>query len=800
LINLIGPDGKPWELDNDDPAALDEAFRQGFKRPVDPVSKSGLETAGETGAAGVLGAVEGLTGGLSDVVMGLAARPDRSGFVDPAARAGIREARKLKEEHPVARGAGELVGSFVPWGAATAAIEGPRAATALGRVAQKTLGGAATGALYGAGSTLGDTALQDSPQLTAEKLVASAGLGALLGGAGSGIFGALEEGAGAALSKLGGVKANKTLEDFANDRAVAATRATQKAVDKLGDARVNEVGQMLRERGHLSTPDRMLESLGADIEKTGALKGSFLDAADAGAVKPNWNEASKALDEYEAALSPLQREEAASHLSKARTALEDIATDPKRGTWRDFDQWKRDLQSKASYSRGAVEDNLALDLKRNLAGKAREELDRQLVPALGNQGEAFLESKRVYGLLKDAEKLAKSGAGRGEGIHMKDLLLGGILGGGHPGGLAAAIGAKFMREHGPAVVAKLADAIAKSPALAATAASFSKAVPEVASRVGPYGETLMQAAARSPAVALATHMTMAHVDPSYAATAQMAGLEPESPEQHDAAIARAGNLAAVGATAHDVDGAIDRHIDQALKGTRAPTSPSRALAKQDFGAMRMRREASDAHDKRTEEIRQLAGDPNALLDRLSKNLEKLGPVAPGVSAALTSQANVAVQYLAKAAERPLKPGPLARDWVPTETERHEFTQKLEAVQDPMSVLKHAAAGTLTQNQVDALKAVYPGLAKAVGEKALMRAMAAKPGEVPYRARLMLSMLTGVDLDGSTSQAVLASNQLANRGNKQSQENAAPQSSGARSEMTLASRMALPSQRRELESE
>ena len=216
--------------------------------------------------------------------------------------------------------------------------------------------------------------------------------------------------------------------------------------------------------------------------------------------------------------------------------------------------------------------------------------------------------------------------------------------------------------------------------------------------------------------------------------------------------------------------------------------------------MRMRRDAAAAHDKRTEEIRQLAADPNAFLDRVSKNLERVGPVAPGVSAALTAQAHTAVQYLAQAAQRPVKPGPLAHDWTPTESERHEFAQKLEAVQDPMSVLRHAAAGTLTPVQIEALRTVYPGLAKAIGEKALMQAMAKKPSEVPYRARLMLSMLTGADVDGSTSQAALASNQLANHGNKQSQENAAPQSSGARSEMTLASRMALPSQRRELETE
>ncbi len=815
-INLVGPDGAPWVLDNDDPAALDEALRQGFKMPVAPREKSELEQLGEGVAAGTLGAVEGLSGGLFGTAVGLAAKPDRTGFVDPGARARAKEVRRLDEENPVATGAGELAGMlFSPIGQLSGGIRtGIGATTKAGKLAASGLGGAVEGSLFGAGATLSDAMLGDA-ELTADKLIAGAGLGALLGAGGGSAFAGIEEGVRAVLPKLGKAVsgAQGTLDELANDLAIKATRAQQSVINRVGETKLAEAAKVLRDRGHLnasSSSDDILKSLTKDREEVGKQLGKFIDDADAAAKTPTYSQLLTRLDDFQKGLNPLERQAVAADLKAAREAVLELGARPVNATgkggsaFRAFDDLKQTIQAKAKFSQGPVPlDDVQFGLRRQLAGIFRDELDQQLLPQLGSDAaKKFTDSKAVYGALKDAERLATSGVGRakpgGFGLGLYDLLAGVMGGSFHPAGIAAAVASKFMRERAPAIISKVADSVSRSPALKAVAESMGTQIAGVSPRLGPYGPALAQAFARSPEEGLAMHLTMAQVDPNYSATAQAVGLTHESPEEKSATLGRAQGLASLAGTVRSGEQQIGKYLDQVMKGSGSEAQSRKVLGRQDFGEKRMRRDAEAAHTQRVKEVRELATNPEALLERIAKNLEAVGPVAPGVASALAARANVAVQYLAKAAEVPPKPGPLAPDWVPTEAERNEFTQKLEVVEDPMSVMRHAAAGTLTDMQVEALKTVYPSLWQSMSEAALAK-VAEGPKEVPYSARLMLSVLTGIDVDGSLSFEAIVSNQNAIRATKQKEpENAAPQSPGARSEMTLAGRMATPEQRREME--
>jgi hypothetical protein len=135
--------------------------------------------------------------------------------------------------------------------------------------------------------------------------------------------------------------------------------------------------------------------------------------------------------------------------------------------------------------------------------------------------------------------------------------------------------------------------------------------------------------------------------------------------------------------------------------------------------------------------------------------------------------------------------------VATEAEQHEFAQKLEAVERPMSVLKHAASGTLVPAQWEAVQAVYPLLARQIQDMAMER-LADPPKDVPYRARLMLSMITGIDVDGSMGAAV-ALNQQAIASAESKRSTMGPPDAKQR-DLTLASRAATPGQRREMETD
>lgn len=751
---------------------------------MESVKGAAAEAAPIVNALG-LGALQGTTAGGYGAYVG-ATQPHET-------KAAVL---KAMEESPIAAGVGEFAGMVAsPLNKLAPAIEGTRAATTLGRLGQKALSGGVIGTLYGAGNTVSDAALGDT-QLTAEKLIAGAGLGAVLGSLGGGVGGAIEEGAARLLPKLSTVikGGQSALDDVADHATLKAFRNTAKELRKYSDADIEDAIATVRERGHLKlSPEAMEKSIAADVAKVGPAKGAFLDAADK-ASRPDFAAALRGLDQHIADLSPLEREAIGPSLKKARTALEDIATDPKLGTWRALDKWKQDLQAAAKFSRGAAEDDLALGLKRRLAGFARSEVDRQLVPALGAEGQAFLDTKKLYGSLKTAERLAGTGAGRGTSFNLVDIASSIGLGGVHPFGLIGGLGTKLLREHGAAIIAQTADRLSKSPAMKAVAASFAATLPTTAPKLGAYGPALMLAAQRSPELALAQHIVTAQVDPAYAASAQLAGLRPEAPDEHAASLARATDIAATHAALAEHDRAVDEGLQHVVKGTKPPARPA-VLNTQDFGAKRMRQESTEAHRRRVDEIRNLATDPQALLDRSAKNLAAFGAVAPAVSAAMTATAHRAVAYLASQAETPPKPGPLAKEWVPTQTERHAFGLKLEAVQDPISLLRHAARGTLTRPTLDAVRAVFPAFAEHVKTRALERLVSGE--KMSYRARLMLSLLSGVSADGTTRPEAIAANQRAIAGavGKPSEQMGAA-TEGA--ELGDANRMATPGQRREME--
>jgi hypothetical protein len=794
--DLIGPDGRKYTLDNEDPKALDDALKSGFRveTPEAPqtFSESAMETALDVapsvGAAGV-GALQGVSAGT---------------FRATLPKADQQRLAKLEGEHPIASGAGELGGMLVsPINAVGELVAPGRAATVAGRIGQGSLKGAAVGSLFGAGQTVSDASLGDT-EMTADKVLAHVGLGALLGAAGGGLGSAIEEGVSGVVSKLSKSTNNAqgVLDELADNTAITSTKANQQLIQKLGEERVSAAAKTMRNEGLLgSTPQDILGKAEKRISEVGAEKGNILELAEAGGAKPDKLAVLKRLDEMESGLNSLQRKSIGKDLGELRDAL----SGPEGDSFKSLDDLRQSVAKRGKFSSGpAGVDDEALALKRQLAGTLRDEIDRQLVPQLGSDiGKHWGDTKALYGSLKDVATLAKKGASYSKpsgvfGLGLYDLLTGIAGGAVHPLGFAAALGSKFMREYGPGVIAKTADKVAKSASLATVARSFANTLPVNAPKLGSYGPALLNALAQSPEHALATHMVLAQVDPTYSSTAQLAGLTPESPVEHTAALTRAHSLVEMKAAAQETDKAIDRHLAAVFRGSGSH-EPSNALAHQDFGMMRMRRGAEASHEKRADEIRQLAADPNALVERISQNLQHVGPVAPAVSAQLTNRAANAVQYLAQACAVPPKPGPLAHDWVTPEADRHDFAQKLEVVEDPLSVLRHASSGALTEGQVEALRAVYPRLAQEIADRALMK-LTESPARVPYSARLMVNMLTGVDPDGTFSGEAIAANQTAIASGMRREAQGSQGVPKAADEMSLAQRTATPTQRREFAQE
>lgn len=159
---------------------------------------------------------------------------------------------------------------------------------------------------------------------------------------------------------------------------------------------------------------------------------------------------------------------------------------------------------------------------------------------------------------------------------------------------------------------------------------------------------------------------------------------------------------------------------------------------------------------RIQQVQQFAQDPQFAQDALAKHTQGLQEHAPQTAQAAQLTAVRGASFLAgklpaqpvHALGKPL-PVPDAQKWT--------FNRYYEAVNQPTSILQHAAAGTLTPLDVEAVRAVYPELLTQMQTAALEKVTAHK-GAVPYRSRLMLSMLLGADLDGTLSSKAIQANQ------------------------------------------
>jgi hypothetical protein len=157
--------------------------------------------------------------------------------------------------------------------------------------------------------------------------------------------------------------------------------------------------------------------------------------------------------------------------------------------------------------------------------------------------------------------------------------------------------------------------------------------------------------------------------------------------------------------------------------------------------------ATVTFERRVREIQSLAQDPEQLHRALLDQNGDLDEHAPETAQALTVASARAVMFLASKIPNAPQRGPLAPKWQPSDAEIAKFNRYYEAVQRPASILKQAAAGTLTREAVEAVATVYPELFGSI-QAAIVDKLASHRGDVPYESKLMAGMILGQDLDGT----------------------------------------------------
>lgn len=219
-------------------------------------------------------------------------------------------------------------------------------------------------------------------------------------------------------------------------------------------------------------------------------------------------------------------------------------------------------------------------------------------------------------------------------------------------------------------------------------------------------------------------------------------------------------LAALERVGQRVSSAIDTGVGTLVRGGARASSVGRAEVNAGIArAFGMSPEdAAKAHAKHVAQIGRMS-DPEIAHRTLVGANGEIDAHAPDTSQAMTLTMARAVAFLQGKVPQPPQQGPLAGEWQPSRADVARYARYWEAVNNPLVVLKQAAAGTLTPEAVEAVQVVYPELLAKVRQQLLQKLTSVR-GPIAYQQRLMVSMVLGFDVDGSFSPSALAANTVA----------------------------------------
>ena len=690
--------------------------------------------------AGAAGAARGLTFGLSDAAL--------TDF-DPTLRDPLNA---LREVNPNASLAGELAGAVAPTllsggaGAAGAArglsvggaVRGlgaiPRGATALGGLAERgvarivgegatsTLGaaaqrglslgarGAAEGALYGAGHEVSEAALGDY-EATAERLMAGAKSGALMGLAVGGALGAsgpLLRGAASKADDVleavrvpsseagGGVR--QKLSEVAEDRAfksLSPTKADERAAQrfagdpkaigegarKIGRHMLDELPAEMGKRFELASTEEIAEAAGRRAKAIGEKLGAKLDKLDEAfppskfgapandGFLPRVDTIAKRVNDE--VLAPLRQlpgyEGVISHVDGYLASLSDKAGSGEV-TFSRLQKIRAGLDDLIYRGKQPnVNPSPAIEELRKVRGIIESELIESGERAAATKGEAFAaeykDLKSRYQSMRFAEKVATEAEMRGASnrtISMTDYLAGvGGLALGQPAlGVLAPLANKMGRERGNQVIAGLLDRATRLRQVETQAAS------------------------------------------------------------------------------------IDRKIEKGVRSFFAPAQVPRGTAAVPAIATAP---LAVSYSRAVERVKSHEADPQKLAARMATRIGDLADHAPKVSAAAAAIEARKVSYLASKippGHRPmegLQPH-LAKPKV-SDAEKAKFLRHVRGAEEPLSILDDLKAGKLSREGIDAVRTLYPSLYEGVRSRAL-ESLAKSKEPVPYQKQVQLGILFG----------------------------------------------------------
>jgi hypothetical protein len=767
---------------------LDTALAAGYSYE-DPAEAAARRRRTERGTLGqkaitfAEGVGRGATVGLSDVALTTALGDDyRQGALE------------RKQENPYTAGTGEvagLVGGALATGGVTGAVSAPArgmaaagrvaehavagglarlgvtGATRLGRVGARALalgaGGAAEGAVYGAGQALSRTALDGSP-LTAEKVMGLMGHEALLGAGGAMLIGggirAVQAGSKAVARRTvaGSPSLRSTARQLADESAVKAIGARGSDLRRLGKTaekaqnEISEIGQELLSYKFRSGPKKgeklfqwasKAEDFADDLalakretgEALGAVKKQIDDAARANPdVAPDMRGylkrvRSEVIEPLENSMVPAVRARAA----KVSEALEGLSARVDAPTptvrladgsiqvrertplsFEELDAFRRELRSVFQPPKPS-----GGGLPAPVPDHAQylERAERMLADELDTAAEKALEkmgrNPAEYSSLKSQYKNFRQASDIADKASLQDLGNRAVSPSDYAMGMASGLGALMSGNVG---------------ALALGAA-------------GTVAHKLIRERGRSTLAVIADGIA-----------------------RRDGALAGHAKRLAHGAHAHPgkVFEAVDRTATEASKWQYAMGEEANkaALAKRPTTALSVLDGAADGTRPRTglvlpliEAVREYKGDPHARQERLARPVMPYIAEYPTLAAAVQLQVAKTYDYLGQRLPAPVgrrAAMSLTPDAEPVRYAPHEvkkFARQARGALAPGLVIADLEDGKIDRDGLEAVKALHPETFQAL-RMDVIKEVATREEPLPFQQRILLSL--AFDFQGDPS--------------------------------------------------
>lgn len=586
--------------------------------------------------------------------------------------------------NPLVSGAGGLAaraaGSVVGKGAASVGLRALQNAATIG--AQ----GAVEGAFYGAGQQLSEDILGDH-DITAEKLLAGAGKGALFGGVGGAALGAggtlVAAGAKAAAGKVLGHAEGLAgwASEQANVQALKATGANKGAFKRFGETAgeiketMNRLGGRLRDEGIVTATsskaaigERLTTRVDELGEKLGGMRGKLDETGE------KFVTASLKDRAYREVVQPLLEhpspDKRAAGLELKKYIDDTVENLGESAKFDDVFKVRHDLDApggKAKWNkllpdpktaeyqklRNIIEDEFTLQGER-----ASENVGEKFAAEYKNTKAAFSDLKRLRDITTDA--LAGQEANRA--ISLTDTM---------SGGNAALAGMMLTGNVGGAAFGLVGAAVNKG--------------------IREYGNQVASAVFD-----------------------KMAGLK------------------MLQKTVLDVDSVVAKGVGRIADGEKAP--------------IRMPSKPATDVEKAIASVKVAANDTEATSNNIQRILGGAHNVAPKVAAAMAMTAGRAVQYLAANTPNGKTDGPSIQPFQQkpryNRTELDQFAARIEGVENPMSILTDLSHGTISREKVDAVKNVYPQLFREMQQKIAIQ-VAASPKPLGWEQLKALAVVLGV---------------------------------------------------------